>query len=71
LNELKGNTKKHMNEMKQTVQGMIEEIHTDRETLKNNQTEINNSIYQINITIEDWQTQCSKLKIEYKEQKTE
>jgi peptidoglycan hydrolase CwlO-like protein len=39
-----------MNEMKKTTQDMKEEINKDMETLKNNQSEINNATYQINIT---------------------
>jgi gas vesicle protein len=33
-----------MNEIKKTIQDMKEEINKDTETLKNNQSEINNSI---------------------------
>jgi predicted nucleic acid-binding Zn-ribbon protein len=39
-----------MNEVK-FIQGMKEEINKYMETLKNNQSEINNSIFKINITI--------------------
>jgi gas vesicle protein len=35
-----------MNEIKNTIQDMKEEINKDMETLKNNQSEINNSISQ-------------------------
>jgi predicted nucleic acid-binding Zn-ribbon protein len=40
-----------MNENKQTIQDMKEEINKDMETLKNSPYKINNSISQINITI--------------------
>jgi predicted nucleic acid-binding Zn-ribbon protein len=40
-----------MVEIKKTIQDMNEEIKKDVETLKNNQSEINNSISQTNITI--------------------
>jgi hypothetical protein len=40
-----------MNGIKKTSQDMKEEINKDMETLKNNQSEINNLISQINITI--------------------
>jgi gas vesicle protein len=36
-----------MNEIKKTIQAMKEEINKDMETLKKNQSEINNSISQI------------------------
>jgi esterase/lipase len=51
LNELKENTNKQMNEIKKTMQGMNEEINKNMETLKNNQSEINNSISKIKIYI--------------------
>jgi gas vesicle protein len=35
-----------MSEIKKTIQDMKEEINKDMETLKNNQSEINNSISQ-------------------------
>jgi hypothetical protein len=41
-----------MNEIKKTIQDMKGEINKYMETLKNNQSEINNSISQINISIE-------------------
>jgi predicted nucleic acid-binding Zn-ribbon protein len=50
LNELKENTSKQMDEIK-TIQDMKEEINKDMETKKNNQSEINNSVSQINILI--------------------
>jgi hypothetical protein len=34
-----------MNEIKKTIQDMKEEINKDMETLKNNQSKINNSIF--------------------------
>jgi archaellum component FlaC len=40
-----------MNGIKKTSQDMKEEINKNMETLKNNQSEINNLISQINITI--------------------
>jgi predicted nucleic acid-binding Zn-ribbon protein len=40
-----------MNEIKQMIQDMKEDINKDMEILKNNQYKINNSISQINITI--------------------
>jgi hypothetical protein len=49
---------------------MKEEINKDMETLKNNQFEINKSISQISIPIKTWQTEWSKLKIEYQGWKT-
>jgi gas vesicle protein len=36
-----------MNEIKNTIQDMNEEINKDKETMKNNQSEINNLISQI------------------------
>jgi predicted nucleic acid-binding Zn-ribbon protein len=44
---------------------MKEEIKEDIETLKNDQSEINNSISQINIIIESLVNKWNKLKIEY------
>jgi predicted nucleic acid-binding Zn-ribbon protein len=49
---------------------MKEKINKDMKTPKNNQSKLNNSISQINITLKAWQTEWSKLKIEYQEQKT-
>jgi gas vesicle protein len=40
-----------MNEIKKTIQNLKEEISKDMETLKNNQSEINNCILQIKISI--------------------
>jgi predicted nucleic acid-binding Zn-ribbon protein len=70
LNELKENINKQMNEIKITIQDMKEKINKDMKTPKNNQSKLNNSISQINITLKAWQTEWSKLKIEYQEQKT-
>jgi archaellum component FlaC len=53
LNELKKYTNRGTNESKQTIQAMKEEINKDLECLKSNQPNINNSISQINITIEN------------------
>jgi hypothetical protein len=64
LNEIKENTKKWMNEIKKTTKDTKEEINKDMETLKNNQPEINNSTQS-----KAWQTEWSKMKIEYQEQK--
>jgi gas vesicle protein len=47
LNELKKNTNKQMNEIKKTIQDIKEKINKDMETLKNNQSEMNNSIFQL------------------------
>jgi predicted nucleic acid-binding Zn-ribbon protein len=41
-----------MDKIENTIQDMKEEINKDMETLKNNQSKINNSISQINIAIE-------------------
>jgi uncharacterized protein YoxC len=50
--DLKENTNKQMDEIKKTIKDMKEEINKDMETLKYNQSEINNLISQINIAIE-------------------
>jgi prefoldin subunit 5 len=41
------------------------------ETLKNNQSKINNSLFQINITIKSLANRMEQLKIEYQELKIE
>jgi gas vesicle protein len=46
-----------MNEIKKGIQYMKEEINKDAETLKNNQSKINNSTSQIKTSIETWQTE--------------
>jgi chaperonin cofactor prefoldin len=43
-----------MNEIKKTIQDMKEEINKYMETLKNNQSGINNSISQIKVSIKAW-----------------
>jgi hypothetical protein len=48
---------------------MKEEINKDTETLKNNQSEINNSKSQINISIKSMANRERKLKREHQEQK--
>jgi predicted nucleic acid-binding Zn-ribbon protein len=40
-----------MDEIKKSIQGMKEEINKDMENLKNNQSKINKSMSQTNITI--------------------
>jgi gas vesicle protein len=40
--------------LRRLIQDIKEEINKDIETLKNNQSEINNSISQINIAIKAW-----------------
>jgi gas vesicle protein len=40
--------------LRRLIQDIKEEINKDIETLKNNQSEINNSISQINIVIKAW-----------------
>jgi hypothetical protein len=59
-----------MIKIKKTIQDMKEEINNDMETLNNNQSEITNSIFQINIMIKTWWTEWNKLKIEYQEWET-
>jgi hypothetical protein len=54
LNEHKWNTNKKMNEIKKTIQDMKEEMDKYMETLKNNQSGINNSISQIKVSIKAW-----------------
>jgi SMC interacting uncharacterized protein involved in chromosome segregation len=56
-----------MNEMKKTIQDMKEEINKDIETLKSNQSEINNSISPKKSQSKAWQTEWIKLKTEYQE----
>jgi methyl-accepting chemotaxis protein len=51
LNELKENINEQMEEIKTTIQEMKDKINEDMETLKDNQSKINNSISQINISI--------------------
>jgi chaperonin cofactor prefoldin len=43
-----------MNEVKKTIQNRKEETNKDMKSLKNNQSKINNSISQINISIESF-----------------
>jgi hypothetical protein len=43
---------KHINEIKNSMQNMKEEINKDTENLRSNQSEINNSIYQIKVSVE-------------------
>jgi hypothetical protein len=52
LNEFKENTNKLMIGIKKTMQDMEGEINGVMETLKNNQSEINNSITQVKMLIE-------------------
>jgi vancomycin resistance protein YoaR len=58
-----------MNEIKKAMQSMKEEINKDIEIMKNNQFEMNSSITQIKSQSKVWQTEWSKLKREYQEQK--
>jgi predicted nucleic acid-binding Zn-ribbon protein len=64
LNELKENRNKWVNEIKKTMQHLKGKIHKDMETLKNNQSEINSSLSQIKISIENLENRWSKLETE-------
>jgi hypothetical protein len=75
--DLKEDMNKQLNELKENTNRWMklrwlskEEINKDMETLKNNQSKINNSISQIKISIKRWWTEWSKLKVECHEQKT-
>jgi predicted nucleic acid-binding Zn-ribbon protein len=43
-----------MNEIKKAMQDMKEELNKDLEILKKNKSEMNNSIFQIKISIKSW-----------------
>jgi hypothetical protein len=55
-----------MNEVKKTLQDMKEKINKNTGTVKNNQSELNNSILKQKISIESL-AEYSKLKVEYQE----
>jgi predicted nucleic acid-binding Zn-ribbon protein len=59
-----------MNEIMKTTQDMYQEINKYRETLKNNQSEINNSISQTNITIKNLVNRVGQFENSVSEQKT-
>jgi chemotaxis regulatin CheY-phosphate phosphatase CheZ len=62
--------RKKMNEIK-TMQNMKEEINKDTEILKNNQSEMNNLIFQIKISISQIKSLVNRVEqsAEYQEQK--
>jgi predicted nucleic acid-binding Zn-ribbon protein len=69
LNELKENTNKQMKLRRlSTIRHMKEEINKDMETLKNNQSKINNSISQINIIIKSLVNRVKQVETRAQEQ---